>query len=117
MSGVLATATMTGWPWKLMGLIARPATLDEGRQQAARKQGGWHRRDQFLTHHLVEGAGSLLDHRAGKVIYPYNALGAVIVKDRLYHQESGVILYPRIDLKKLPLAVCILNTAVRRVVT
>ena len=59
-----------------MGLIARAATLDETRQQAARKKTGWYRRDQCLTHHLAECAGSLLDHRAGKVIYPYNALGA-----------------------------------------
>ena len=58
-----------------------------------------------------------IDHRAGEVVYPHHALGAVIVEDRLDPQENGIILNSRSNLEKLPLAACILDTAVGRVMT
>ena len=91
----------------------QPARQTRQARSMARKRHGY---SCFTGLHSLQ-EDLFIYHRAGEVVYPHHALGAVIVEDRLDPQENGIILNSRSNLEKLPLAACILDTAVGRVMT
>ena len=91
----------------------QPARQTRQARSMVRKRHGYSR---FTGLHSLQ-EDLFIYYRAGEIVYPHHALGAVIVEDCLGPQENSIILDLRIDPKKLPLAACIFNTAVGCVMT